>query len=240
MYDCTFPGLVKSHVGIDSVGFHIPSDLSDLSKNFKLGVEGLLKLEKMKQAKIEPRAYTYEEAKIRLNAGSGPVENNSINDNVAHHILDRGLTLLEGKFNDKNEQLYTWSRDFAVALPSWPASSRPTIEAMIDSYNENCRENPEDWTKQMHLMASDSIWIKYFVNQRTKDMNKVYLENYGMMFDKLSENPHRQWHLMKGTHHFHLNEPKAAAGRICEWINDTRGQSTMTFADYAAEYGFEM
>ncbi|CAL1601557.1 unnamed protein product [Knipowitschia caucasica] len=101
MYSALYPEMVDAVVLLDSYGF-LPTDMKEIAKVMKQGIDGLLQFEKKSEEKKD-KIYTYEEAVKRLLEA-----NPALSKVSAQILLERGLVQTNGGV--------TFSRDFRINL----------------------------------------------------------------------------------------------------------------------------
>lgn len=114
MFSALYPEMVDAVVLLDSYGF-LPTDLKEIPKVMKQGMDEMLRFEKQKEEKKE-RVYTYEKAVERLLAA-----NPTLSEQSVHILLERGLAQVEGGV--------AFSRDFRVNLKN---IVRITVEQSLE------------------------------------------------------------------------------------------------------------
>ncbi|KAM7419104.1 hypothetical protein PAMA_016293 [Pampus argenteus] len=101
LFSALYPEMVDAVVLLDSYGF-LPTDVKEMAKVMRSGIEDMLHFEKKSKHKKE-RLYTYEKAVERLLAA-----NPTLSEESVKILLERGLVQVEGGV--------VFSRDFRINL----------------------------------------------------------------------------------------------------------------------------
>lgn len=220
-YSCVFPGVVKSSIIFDSLGF-IPARSTGLADSLGNAIKASLALDKKMEKSGGPPKMEYEKLKTRFLQGSRGLPH-TVNAEMADVMLKRAV------FQDpENPDLYSWTRDLKVLAPSMPTY---TFDAMVQ-FLTNMKENPDKYPDVIRLMSDDNAWWALTMKSTPESEKKELLDRISYQFKAYSENPKLSWSVMKGNHHFHLNNYEKTGKVVSDWISGNEVGEDLTVEGY--------
>jgi len=201
-YNCIFPNKIKSFIGFDCHGTHL-QNTENFKSTLKNHIDGIIRLEESQNTNKKPTGYTFNQAKLKLASTS------NIREESAEILLARGLNKVDNCFNEKNEQLYTLSRDVRLRIPYNGFYTLESARKLLIEATKSSRHN------HLQILTSENFYLKYF----NKSQLSLMLELWGDIYKANRENPNYKLLLVQGGHHVHLCYPERVADSINEWID---------------------
>ena len=219
-----YPGRIDSLIRLCSDGMATGTPYT-FGQSLKQGMDSVLTFGR-KRDKFDEKYSTYQELHEKLCAGFnfyGHQMKSTVNSNVMHHILDRGITPHPNN-NSNKKKLFKLSRDPILTKTAafQDASSEFSFYAQKQAYKKSNSKR----LKELHILAKNDMFYDLFL--------LIDEENYYVLkefYEIFSLNENYQTRLVDGNHHVHLNESEKIAGMISSWIDDVGDRSDHVSVD---------
>ena len=190
----TFPEHIDRLAMIDLINVG-PTPLQKQVKATRKSLEKNIELNDKLTNTSDPPSYTFLDACGRAFLANQFLHGtDSITRSSVEKIMSRGLRKVG--VNKEGEDLYTWTTDFRLRIPS-PFT---VVFEQVEHYAERIQ------CPMLVIKASDSPW--YMSEEHAERILKIYSNN----------NPNYQFKKVEGGHHVHLNEPEKVSPLINKFL----------------------